>query len=132
MSDFDRKLQKEFQDRYHEQLKICDALREENERLKAHINAPSTKTLETYNLLAESQAEVERLKGMLNCNVAEIIPLRKDFAEAVKVIELFASIKADDGDDFSGMAPQTVIRCEVTVADLNAARAFLAKHKGEM
>jgi len=41
-------------------------------------------------------------------------------------LERIASIKADDGDNFSAWPDDVIIRCEITVADLKAIRKALA------
>ncbi len=48
---------------------------------------------------------------------------------AREALERIASIKADDGDNFSAWPDHVIIRCEITVADLKAIRAALAALK---
>lgn len=57
-----------------------------------------------------------------------VISTRKLLAQhhaASDALMRIASIKADDGDDFSGWDDDVVIRCEISVADLKAVRATL-------
>ena len=42
-----------------------------------------------------------------------------------KALRPFAGIKADDGDDFSKWPDQVIIKCEVSVREIKAARAAL-------
>jgi hypothetical protein len=55
--------------------------------------------------------------------------LRQPQTDALEVareaLERIASIKADDGDNFSAWPDHVIIRCEITVADLKAIRAAL-------
>ena len=44
-------------------------------------------------------------------------------------LERFANIEAGDGDDFSGLNDDVIIRVEVTAGDLKAARQALAEYK---
>lgn len=52
--------------------------------------------------------------------------LLEEIHELRTALEPFASIKADDGDDFSTYAPETLIRVECSVAEILAARKALA------
>ena len=55
---------------------------------------------------------------------------RQPQTDALKIardaLERIASIKADDGDNFSAWPDHVIIRCEITVADLKAIRKALA------
>ena len=46
-------------------------------------------------------------------------------AELEEGLRKFAVIEADDGDDFSTMPGQAIIRCEIVASDLHQARALL-------
>ena len=50
-------------------------------------------------------------------------------AELGAGLRTFAAIKADDGDDFSTMPGQAIIRCEIVASDLHQARALLEGSK---
>jgi len=53
---------------------------------------------------------------------AELAGLRAYAITLKKAAEPFCAIKADDGDAFNGYAPETIIRCEITVRDLRGLR----------
>ena len=42
-----------------------------------------------------------------------------------RALKPFATIKADNGDDFSEYPPETVIRCEISAGEIHAAREAL-------
>jgi hypothetical protein len=64
---------------------------------------------------------IDRLHAAWNTHQPQTDALKM----ARDALERIASIKADDGDNFSAWPDNVIIRCEITVADLNAIRAAL-------
>lgn len=56
---------------------------------------------------------------------AKYTALLEENERMAAVIAKFASIKADDGDNFSNYAVEAIIRCEITAGELIAARKAL-------
>lgn len=74
--------------------------------------------VETLRVASQHPYNGHGLKHWLNEAAAEIERLRAALAP-------FANIKADNGDDFSKWPDEVIIRCEVSVREIKAARAAL-------
>jgi hypothetical protein len=70
---------------------------------------------------ALAQARIAGMRELTLLN-AELAGLRAYAITLKKAAEPFCAIKADDGDAFNGYAPETIIRCEITVRDLRGLR----------
>jgi len=92
--------------------------------------------LEAARAIEALRGEVERLRSTFNAGTVEqILKVTQDRAEKAEAenarlkgaLEVFAAIKADDGDTFDKWDDSVVIRCEITVGDLKKARKALGE-----
>ena len=71
----------------------------------------------------------------LNQDKSEIDLTKLELAEycqkLINALQIFANIKADDGDDFRDYPDQTIIRCEVTAKDLRIARELINQQNNQ-
>jgi hypothetical protein len=85
------------------------ALRADNERLKEEAE---------FNYMTGFDAAKNRY-----CTMVQKLEDENERLRAA--LKPFAGIKADDGDDFSKWPDMVIIKCEVSVRELKAARAAL-------
>jgi hypothetical protein len=83
-----------------------EAIAKERDEARADAASADDLQLKTRNLWLKEREENARLRAAL---------------------QVFANIKAADGDDFSQYVDVAIIRCEVTAKDLRLARAALGE-----
>ena len=89
------------------------------------LHGPRVRTLEEWHYDAY-YAHSTKGEPLLDI-VAERDALRTENEKLRAALLPFASIKADDGDGFSGLPDTVIVRIEASVRELKAARAALGE-----